>query len=118
MTHETTQAASRLYRQGDILIVEVRSIPQNAKEQKPTGNRHILAEGEVTGHHHSIGAEPGIALLAEAEGIAARRWLQIDNEGGAVLTHQEHAPITLPPGTWEVRRQREYSPQEVRRVAD
>ena len=35
-----------------------------------------------------------------------------------VLTHQEHAPIALAPGAYRVTRQREYTPEAIRTVAD
>ncbi len=39
-------------------------------------------------------------------------------EGGATFVHEEHGPVTLPPGDYEVTIQREYSPEEIRNVAD
>ena len=39
-------------------------------------------------------------------------------EAMVALQHDEHATINLPPGSYIVRRQREYSPEEIRRVAD
>ena len=37
--------------------------------------------------------------------------------GGAV-THEEHASIQLPKGNYRIVRQREYSPEAIRNVAD
>ena len=34
------------------------------------------------------------------------------------LTHDEHGPITLEPGVYKVRIQREYSPEAIHNVAD
>ena len=39
-------------------------------------------------------------------------------EGRALLRHDEHSTIELPPGTFHVRRQSEYSPAAIRSVAD
>ena len=36
----------------------------------------------------------------------------------ALLTHEEHNPISIPQGDWMVRIQREYEPQGWRYVAD
>jgi hypothetical protein len=36
----------------------------------------------------------------------------------ARVTHDEHAPITLPRGTYRVRRQRELGPRDARVLAD
>jgi len=35
-----------------------------------------------------------------------------------VLRHEEHDPIAVPPGVWQVRRQREYDPRRERWIAD
>jgi hypothetical protein len=36
----------------------------------------------------------------------------------ATVVHQEHGPIVLPQGAYRVWRQREYTPQGIRRVVD
>lgn len=41
-----------------------------------------------------------------------------DTVPGAQVVHDEHAPITLPPGNYRVVRQREYAPEQIRQVAD
>ena len=51
------------------------------------------------------------------------RTVLIVEESPATLVHEEHDPLTLPPGGYLVRRQREYVPAEResarwRRVAD
>ncbi len=37
---------------------------------------------------------------------------------GATFVHEEHGPVTLPPGDYKVVIQREYSPEAIRNVAD
>ena len=44
--------------------------------------------------------------------------LVVVEEATAKLVHEEHGVIEVPRGTWEVVRQREYSPQALRRVQD
>jgi|SRR5690348_6294733 len=99
------------YRQGDVLIERIEKLPDNLKKQS---GRIILAHGEATGHHHAI-----------EDRDAADWWKTADQSGQFVevkekvqVTHQEHAPIELPPGTYRVTRQREYSPEAIRNVAD
>jgi hypothetical protein len=65
----------------------------------------VLAEGEATGHAHAI-ADPG-ALLFEGDG--EERFLELVE--AAMLTHEEHETIVLPPGAYRVIRQREYTPE-------
>lgn len=99
------------YRHGDLLIQSA-SIPARAKprSKKP----HVLAEGETTGHAHVL-ATGGVVLTDES----GATYLRITEEG-AMVTHEEHGPITLPIGDYEVVRQREYDPfeQAARQVAD
>lgn len=99
------------YRQGDVLIVKVDSMPPDAVPVEPDGNRVVLAYGEVTGHAHALNAVT-TKLFEHAEG----RFLVVDKP--SALTHEEHAPIDLVPGVYRIVRQREYSPREVRFVAD
>jgi hypothetical protein len=101
----------KIYRQGDVLIERVEKIPTGLAKQKPDG-RIILAHGEVTGHHHSVDAD------------AADWWKEgngdhyLDVRSVTEVVHQEHGAISLAPGKYRVRRQREYSPEAIRNVAD
>ncbi|MBN2118543.1 MAG: hypothetical protein JW730_18360 [Anaerolineales bacterium] len=99
-----------MYRQGDVMLIPA-EVPEEAVEQKTMG-RIILAEGEATGHAHSM--LPAYAvMLATPDGRRFIRALM-----GATLEHQEHAAIAVPPGNYEIRIQREYEPEGVRNVAD
>ena len=98
-------------RQGDVLIEKVRSIPKSAKPLEAKGGRVVLAEGEATGHAHTMFG--GSATLLEDDGAM---FLAVEHDD--MLTHQEHGEIEVPAGKYRVTRQREYSPLEVRNVAD
>lgn len=105
----------KMFRQGDVMIRQVRSIPKAAKDATPKG-RIVLAHGELTGHAHAIAeGEAREFTLADA-GTAVRRFLQVVSE--ATVRHEEHAPIPLPPGNYEIVQQREYTPEAIRNVAD
>src|SRR5258708_1892911 len=106
-----------MYRQGDILIVAVDESPIDTKPVTREGGKLILAHGEVTGHHHAFDVGVENVELVTAEG-AAELYLLVHGDEPAPLTHQEHATIGIEPGRYEVRRQREYSPEEIRRVQD
>ena len=98
------------YRQGDVFIETIEAIPDGATKQ--TRQRIVLAHGEVTGHAHTV--EP-----AES----ADWWKQgedqfISVKSSATVSHQEHGALLLPKGNYHVVRQREYSPKEIRSVAD
>ena len=100
------------WRQGDVLIVEADTKPAD-KPLKQVASR-VVAEGEVTGHMHTIAGQGlGVAEL-DTDG---QIFLSLP-KGGA-LTHQEHGTITLPAGNYTSRRQTEYDPVvNRRRVAD
>ena len=53
-----------MYRQGDVLIVPVESIPEELDPVDREDGRVVLAHGEVTGHAHAIEAE-GAALFRD-----------------------------------------------------
>ena len=103
----------QIYRQGDVLIERIDSIPKTAVRQKAS-ERIILAYGEATGHHHAIEEHDAADWWKDEAG--SDQFLDIRE--AATITHQEHAPIPLPPGKYLVRRQREYSPEAIRNVAD
>ena len=44
-------------------------------------------------------------------------YLRVGEEGVRII-HEEHDPIILDPGNYEIVRQREYSPEQIRNVAD
>ena len=77
----------------------------------------VLAHGEITGHHHSI-LEQDVQLVSTEQADELRMWLRVTAPDPVALTHQEHATIMLPPGNYEVRRQREYTPERIVNVAD
>lgn len=98
-----------LYRHGDVLIGQVDQLPSGAKKR----NHVVLAYGEITGHSHRI-ADPHTAETFEINGEI---YLKV-TAPKAQLIHQEHAMIELPEGVYRVWQQREYTPEEIRRVYD
>jgi len=98
-----------MYRQGDVLISQVSAVPSRATKQQ----RCVLALGEVTGHAHQITEEA--FLWIDTDGT---KYVEVYGTE-AILQHEEHGPITLEgPAIYRVTQQREYTPQEVRNVAD
>lgn len=103
------------FRQGDVLITRVESIPKRAKKKGRDQGRVVLAYGEVTGHAHAIAA-PEATLYSLLDDGAEELFL--DADGTVSLRHEEHAPVEIPGGKYRVTRQREYSPEAIRNVAD
>lgn len=98
------------YRQGDVFLVPA-ALPPAASARRSHSN--VLAQGEVTGHAHRV-AELGRAEVFTIEG---QMFIDVLEESATII-HEEHGPITLPRGCYEVRIQREYTPQGVQRVYD
>ena len=104
-----------MYRQGDVLVIPVKAMPKGALEPVDReGGYAVLAHGEVTGHAHRIKSMDA-ALFRDPKLMAV--FMNVSGDTVA-LTHDEHDTIAIPPGCYEVRRQREYTPQAIRNVAD
>ena len=108
------------FRQGDVFLERVDVLPQAGLTEVKAGGRVVLAYGEVTGHAHAIYPEAGV-LPAKLWDAGAERFLQVIQS--TTLEHEEHGPIALTPGVYRVSKfgagtQREYSPEEIRSVAD
>lgn len=95
-----------MHRQGDVLLVKVANLPATLIEHKSD----VLFEGEATGHAHRL---RGGQVYQTREGL-----LFLEAVAGSKIVHEEHAPIELEPGYWQVIRQREYSPEAIRWVMD
>jgi hypothetical protein len=103
-----------MYRQGDVLVRRVNSIPSEAQAE-PAGEV-VLAYGEVTGHRHRFrgGKRSGVRAYRTEAGSRYFRASRV-----ASLDHEEHDTIPLEPGDYEVTIQVEYvAPEVVRNVAD
>lgn len=98
-----------LWRHGDVLIAQTPSIPEFATR----ASSPILVRGEITGHSHRI-----------EDSTTAEVWVARNGElylkilAATRVIHEEHKPITLPPGNYRVWQQREYTPQKIRPVYD
>lgn len=109
------RVVNRMAAQGDLLIRRVESIPADAKREERKG-RLILAHSE-TGHHHAIDAADVVRFVPNDPLIC---FLQVASEADVVhhRNFDTHATLRLPPGNYEVRRQKEYTPEGYRRVED
>lgn len=112
--------------------------PRHVTDLRRIDGQILLAEGEVTGHHHCVvsddvigGPIPDAQWFEEPSG---RRVLLVLHR--CRLEHEEHGTITLDPeqpvqvrqgdvlltpigrGAWAVTRQVEYSPTAIRSVRD
>lgn len=107
-----SKAKAVSYRQGDVLLVEVKDAPMDGTERREGGDI-VFMHGEVTGHAHRIIAPETKARLIDAN---AERYLHALQE--VTVTHEEHGPIILRKGKYQQAFQVEEHGEEVRRVAD
>jgi len=107
------------YQHGDVLIRPTDD--ELAKESYSSGNtvqlggggddRIVLAKGEATGHAHAIDMSnlPSNVVVTTFGSDWRNNVDLLGIKGGdVVLTHEEHKPITLPPGNYEVSIVREF----------
>lgn len=102
----TDRVSPGLVRQGDLLLVPVAELPESVRRVR--GRRLVLAEGEATGHAHVVHDER--ASLYQ-QGWPQTTYLRVEGVEPVSLVHEEHDPLPVLPGVYEVRRQREYAPQ-------
>lgn len=111
-----------IFAQGDLLIERVPDVaPSGTIEENMEGAALVLAEGEESGHRHAI--RERVTMFRDdslARDIPEGLYVGHVRIGlpYARVTHEEHAPLTLPRGTYRVRRQRELGPRDVRVLAD
>lgn len=101
-------------RQGDVLLLKVTTSHGGAPIP---ASGVLVVRGESGGNTHSL--HEGLWEPNErADTDLVQGWLTVPESGEAFLIHSEdHGALGFGPGTYEVRRQREYA-GEWRRVAD
>jgi hypothetical protein len=106
---QQNESASKWYQQGDVTIKPIAQIPANAMA---TGTR-VLAEGEATGHKH-LAEAPDVKLFLH------QGTLYMSAPQGTTIVHEEHGPLIIPPGEYEIGIVREYDhfAEEARYVVD
>ena len=98
-------------RQGDLLISKCLAIPDGMVPVAPKAGRLVLAEGEATGHNHTVDCMAA-QLFAKGD-----QMVMVVGEP-TTIQHQEHGAIEIAPGQYWVTRQREYTPAAIVRVRD
>lgn len=112
--------------QGDVLFRRVAKVPTGyEKVVRKLGGPLVVAHSE-TGHHHTADTNPHGELTAyENPTDPLVCYLQMGDVVDFTVTHHRpydtHEPIRClgePGAVWEVRRQREHTPEGWRRVED
>lgn len=117
------QAFKERCAQGDVMFIRVDSIPTTAKLVEPDHRGyHVIAKSE-THHDHVIASQPNVKFYSTDDPLVS--YLQVIEATDAMETVIEHLrnfdtheSIKVGPGNYEIRRQREYTPEGWRRAAD
>jgi len=103
--------------QGDMLITKINGLPTDIKPMQPENGVFVCAHSE-TGHNHVI-QDNGVKAYQAANDPFVM-YLVVDKP--AELKHlrsfDTHTPIMIPPGTYRINRQREYTAEGFRRAQD
>lgn len=105
--------------QGDMLLQRIEALPDDLFLQEAENGSHILAHSE-TGHHHVVADSPNIEYYQPANDNFTA-YLVVNKEP-AVIRHlrsfDTHEAVEVQPGIYQIRRQREYTPEGFRRAID
>ena len=104
--------------QGDVLFRRISRLPDDVEEQ-PSSGRIVVAHSE-TGHDHAI-EDAEVRLFERMQRDPMICFLSVDGEFADVVHHRDHdthAPLRLSKGLWEVRRQREWTPEGFQHARD
>lgn len=113
--------ATQLAAQGDVLFRRIPALPDAAREVPRTAAQLVVAHSE-TGHHHAIDSKAIRHFETPGESLVC--YLVMDTGFADVVHHRAwdtHETVRLlgePGSVWEVRRQREWSPEGWRLVED
>lgn len=97
---------NRMARQGDLLFTAIDHLPEELTLQAD----NVIVRGEATGHAHRLMEGH---VLQDAQGN-----LYLEVPAVTLVVHQEHHSLSLERGVYKVTRQREYTPEGIRRVLD
>lgn len=120
----TFEKTMKAIAQGDVYFRRA-SIPASVKSVESTGEDIVVAHSE-TGHHHvmvldrdEVTNSPQVELFT-SEYNPLITWLKVNRP--TMLEHRRsfdtHEPVMFPPGEYEIRHQKEYTPEGWRKVVD
>ena len=113
----TNIVTSRPTFQGDLMIRRIDQMPLGLNPTEVVDDSHVLAHSE-TGHHHVIDSRAAQMFIDQTNEFIAYLDVAEETEIRHLRDFDTHETITVPPGQYEVRRQREYTPEGYRTAAD
>lgn len=103
--------------QGDVAFTRIDKLPENL-QVAPAENGYFVAAHSETGHNHAVMANT--ATLYNDPDDAMVAYLVVDDVADMEhhRTFDTHETVQFDKGVYRVNRQREYTPEGLRRVAD
>lgn len=106
--------------QGDVMFIRVDILPEGLAKLKSENGKFVVAHSE-TGHNHIIREDKGISFYANDNDKTFTAYLVVDNTK-CLVEHERsfdtHESIQIDNGIYKVVRQREYTPEGLRRAQD
>jgi hypothetical protein len=113
----TKTATTRPSFQGDLCIRRIDRLPAGLAPMPAQDGVFVLAHSE-TGHHHVVLERSAQAFIDQTNAFIAFLDVTEPVEVKHLRSFDTHEPLLLEPGIYEVRRQREYTPEGWRHAAD
>jgi hypothetical protein len=110
--------------QGDVMIIRRDALPVGTNPVAAENGSVVVTHSE-TGHHHSFvldrpkgNTKPAVEMFSTDNPLIA--WIKVNRPTALehLRPHDTHEPIMFGVGVYEVRRQREYTPEGFRQVQD
>lgn len=102
-----TKTFKNIAAQGDMILRRIDCLPEGLNKESPLNGEYILTHSE-TGHNHAIKEREDVQVYQSNDNFLAYLVVGMEN---ALLEHhrsyKQHETIVVPPGIYEVRRQRE-----------
>ena len=117
----TMKTFTKIAAQGDFIIFKIDEIPANVENLEAENGQYVIAHSE-TGHNHVMTMERVQAFKPKNVEDRDLYELFLSVEQPTEINHlrsfDTHETLLVPPGNYQVRRQREYVPEGYRRAAD
>jgi len=89
------------FRQGDIFIVMLESLPEAATKMDAPEGRQV-APGNTRGSRHCVEATDDVTFYRVFDGDDLSDTIVDASSAGFTLRHPEHADVTVPCGTYRI----------------
>lgn len=107
--------------QGDLMLRRIESLPEGLTKANAENGVYVVAHSE-TGHNHVIDATTDVSWWKGNDPMISYIEVKAKQDVEVLLRHlrsfDTHKTIIIPNGVFEVRRQREHTPDGWRRVED